>query len=262
MERKKNEEFQQIFLENLPLIDRIIRNRCRSARLKPDAAEDFRTEVYIHLMRDDYAALRKFENRSSLSTFLTVTIMRCMLDLQRKKGRWRPSRTACRLGATAQLIDRLVNKHHWGDEEAYRILKTNHRLPISRREFEETIALLPPRRPQIVIESCDGPGIRDLPAPVAESQSGAERFWSRLTAAMQAVVSGLGEEERLILRLRFQEGRTLTSIAATLGCEYKALWRRMNRILGNLRAGIERRGFDKEICQEMVGKSGRHSTQF
>src|SRR5438045_3685156 len=69
-----------LFRANLPLIDRTIDRVCRRARLFGPDAEDFASDVRLALMADDYAVLRKWEQRSSLATFLTVVVQRMLVD--------------------------------------------------------------------------------------------------------------------------------------------------------------------------------------
>ena len=47
-------------------------------------------------------------------------------------------------------------------------------------------------------------------------------------------MAGLEQEDQLILVLEFEDGRTVAEIAATLRLESKALYRRVERLLGKL----------------------------
>ncbi len=56
----------------------------RSVRLKPEDRDDLCAEVFLTIVKDDLALLRKFRGESSLATYLTVVarrvIVRAMLD--------------------------------------------------------------------------------------------------------------------------------------------------------------------------------------
>src|SRR5258708_23531834 len=91
-----------LFRANLSLIDRTIDRICRRSRLFGPDAEDFPSHVRLALIADDYAVLRKWEQRSSLATFLPVVVQRLLADHRVKpSGRGHPSPAAQRLGDAA-----------------------------------------------------------------------------------------------------------------------------------------------------------------
>lgn len=53
--------------------------QCRSIRLSPQDREDLCAEVFLALVRDDFAALRHFRGQSSLATYLTVIARRVVV---------------------------------------------------------------------------------------------------------------------------------------------------------------------------------------
>src|SRR5918993_5663749 len=73
-------DYEAFFLSNLTLIDQLVASVARRHRLTSADAEDFRSTVYVRLIQDDYATLRKYEGRSSLRTYLTSVIGRLLLD--------------------------------------------------------------------------------------------------------------------------------------------------------------------------------------
>jgi RNA polymerase sigma-70 factor, ECF subfamily len=59
----------------------------RSARLAPEDVEDIAAEVLLQLVADDYKALRQFEGKSSLATYLTVIARRIVVhELNRRQS--------------------------------------------------------------------------------------------------------------------------------------------------------------------------------
>lgn len=53
--------------------------QCRSIRLKPQDREDLSAEVFLAIVRDDFAILRHFRGQSSLATYLTVIARRVVV---------------------------------------------------------------------------------------------------------------------------------------------------------------------------------------
>ncbi|MFV2065859.1 MAG: RNA polymerase sigma factor [Pirellulales bacterium] len=53
--------------------------QCRSYRLTPEDHDDLAAEVFLALIRDDFAVLRRFRGQSSLATYLTVVARRVVV---------------------------------------------------------------------------------------------------------------------------------------------------------------------------------------
>src|SRR5215472_1056914 len=114
---------QQLFLTNLPTIEALVQMVARQQRMSWAEAEEFASIVRLRLIENDYAILRKFRGGSTLRTYLTVVIARQALDYRDACwGRWRPSRTARRLGPAAVALERLVVRDGLSFEEAWRTL--------------------------------------------------------------------------------------------------------------------------------------------
>ena len=85
----------EVYLANRELIDDAITAVCRRRRLPPDEADDFGSEARLHLIKDDYAVLRAFQERSSLRTYLFAVLSHLFLDWRNARwGKWRPSAEA------------------------------------------------------------------------------------------------------------------------------------------------------------------------
>ena len=90
---------EALFLANLPVIDSVVRHVCRRHHLSAAEADDFGSEVRLHIIERNYEILRKFEGRSSLRTYLAVVVQRLFLDYRNRIwGKWRPSAEAQRRG--------------------------------------------------------------------------------------------------------------------------------------------------------------------
>ncbi len=100
---------EQLFLSNLPLIERVIGSICRRHCVFDDEADEFDAMVKLKLVDDDYAVLRKFKGKSLLKTYLTTVVANLFRDhLIHKHGKWRSSRIAQTLGQEAVQLERLV----------------------------------------------------------------------------------------------------------------------------------------------------------
>ena len=98
---------QQLLLDNLDLVERLVRFTARRHHLSFTDAEEFASIVRLKLVENDFAILRKFEGRSLLSTYLTVVIERLCHDFSIARwGKWRPSAAARRQGDVAMLLER------------------------------------------------------------------------------------------------------------------------------------------------------------
>jgi RNA polymerase sigma factor for flagellar operon FliA len=76
-----------------------------------------------------------------------------------------------------------------------------------------------------------------------------------LRQCLQAAMASLSDEDVLILRLRFRNGLTAGRIAESLGLEAKPLYRRIDRLLLELRAALSRQGFDAAEAAELTEHS-------
>ena len=86
---------QHLFLDHLPLVERVVAFTCRRHHVGEADAEEFASVVKVKLLEDDYAVFRKFQGQSRLSTYLTIVVQRMFFDwLRAKKGRPRPSAEA------------------------------------------------------------------------------------------------------------------------------------------------------------------------
>src|SRR5262249_40017559 len=92
---------------------------------------DFRSDVRAHFYDRHCEALRRFEGRSSLATYVTVVIQRLFLDHRNRRwGRWRPSAEAKRLGPTAILLERLIIRDGSSADQALEVLRVDHAIAI------------------------------------------------------------------------------------------------------------------------------------
>jgi RNA polymerase sigma factor (sigma-70 family) len=239
---------EAFFLANLPAIDAVVNQVCRRHHLNAAEADDFASEVRLHIIERNYEPLRKFQGRSSLRTYLTVVVQHLFLDYRNRLwGKWRPSAEARRRGPLAILLERLVTRDGWSCEQAMETLRINHQVEADEalRALAEKLTQRPPAR-QFVAES-EADGVASLAAGSDANVLRAEHDFlaKRLQTALDRVRQTLTPEERLILKMRFEDSVPVADIARALHLNQKRLYRTIEQLLATLRQGLEAEGLDR-----------------
>ena len=235
---------EALFLANLQRIDRIIAAVCRRNGCFGSDADEFAAQVHLKLIDNDYAVLRKFQNKSRLSTYLTTVIVNLFRDERIKKwGKWRPSALASRLGEEARLLEQLVHRDGYSDHEAIEILERNHRVEMPRRELEALLARLPPRtaRRKDDAAAIDTLETTDRPDTNLRDREHSHR-WQSAEVALENVLETLPKDDRLLIKMRFWSGFKVSRIAHLTGQPQRQLYRRFEKVLARLRQDLETQG--------------------
>ncbi len=247
--------YEALFLANLDVVESVIRHVCQRHHLTD--ADEFGSEVKLKLIENNYEIFRKFQQRSTLRTYLTVVIQRIYLDYRNHLwGKWRPSTEARWLGSVAIRLETLMARDGYGFAEACEHLRTNDRVTETESELAEITIRLPlrPRRAMVGEES-----LEDVP----ETTTGLDdRILSderrtrarRIQAALAAAARSLGDQDRLILRLRFQDGLALADIARALHLEEKPFYRRFTALLHQMRRALESAGIDRKEARDIIAR--------
>ena len=235
----------EIYLAHADLIERTLASVCRRHSVYGADAEDFSSTARLHLLEDDYAVLRRFEGRSSLPTYLTVVITRQFQDWRNAKwGKWRPSAEARRLGPTAVRLETLIVRDGLSLDEAYEQMRTHHQVTESRQAVEALAARFPIRHKRSFVDEAV---IDTLPTALPPPDAVVA---GRDAAAVAHDVSGLlatefrklPAQDRLILKMRFEDDCPIADIARALRLEAKPLYRRIEKLLTTLRTSLEAAG--------------------
>ncbi len=250
--------YEALFLEHLPVIERIIGSVCRRHGLRGADADDFGSWVRLRLIEDDYLILRKFRGESGIGTYLTVVIASLFRDHRvREWGKWRPSAEAKRRGALAIRLEALVYRQGYAVGHAAELLRTTGETSQSDREIGALLAALPARLPtrpkaagEAVLDDVEAADTADG-LLVAEA---AERQRASAEAAVEAALDALDPEDRLIVRMRFWNDMGVADIARGLGLPQKPLYRRMETLLRELRRSLVSRGVAEEQVRELIGE--------
>lgn len=241
-----------IYLSHRDLIERALTWVCRRHRLSKEDSEDFSSAFRVHLMEDDYSVLRAFEGRSRLQTYLMAVIAHYFQDWQNARwGKWRPSAAAKRTGPVAVRLETLTVRDGLTLDQACEVLRANYGVSESRAELEVIAARLPPRAPRTFVSDevlADGAGTLNADVPLARERAGA--IASRASQALDAAIRALPNEDRVIITLRFDQDTRVIDIARVLGVEQKTLYRRIEKLLRELRASLVSSGVDAAMCRE------------
>lgn len=107
----------------------------RSVRLSPDDVDDLCSEIFVTLLKSDFAVLRHFRGQSSLATYLTVIARRIVIhELVRRKKEEALGHVAAHQAA--------VDAAGWDEDEPHRLENAE--------EVGALIKRLPPRDAAIV----------------------------------------------------------------------------------------------------------------
>jgi DNA-directed RNA polymerase specialized sigma24 family protein len=130
------------------------------------------------------------------------------------------------------------------------IMQINHRVERSWQDLADMAAKLPSRSPrrmegEEVVQDLPAPGERADDRVVAEEREAARR---KILEALEQARKRLPEEDRLILKMQ-GDGFSIADISRILRLDekqQKQLYRRIQKILKQLREELERLGFRKE----------------
>jgi RNA polymerase sigma factor (sigma-70 family) len=249
----------QLFEANLDVIERAIAQVSRQVRLHGADAEDFASSAHIALLGDDCAILRKYEGRSSLMSYVAIVVRRLFLDQKRSEGRWYPSAEATRHGDAAVALERLLHLERRPLSEALRITKEQHP-EADVRELEATAASLPERAPRPrLVPVIDGDEDRFASQSSTDDRvlaADLDRASDRTSRAVQKALAAMTAQDRVTLRLRFAKGMAISDISRALGVAQRPLYRRIESLLNDLRASLERAGIDAAEAANLVASAG------
>lgn len=247
---------EETYLQNLKLIERVAASVARGHHLEASEAEEFVQVVRVRLLDGDYAIIRKFEGRSTLSTYLTTVIGRLFSQWRVEQwGKWRPSAEAKRLGPKAVTLEKLLSRDGFTFSEAVRMLTTGD-LPYTVSELEAIYLRLPVRNPRTVMVSDDQvPDVVAIEADAYERLEAGDRGRVLRLAVqkMDELIQKMDAEDRLILQMRFWDSRRVPDIARALHLDQKKLYKRLDRLFLLLRRELESAGLGQSDIGGLLG---------
>ena len=248
---------EEVLLQHLDAINRIVAFICRRNRVDAADAEDFGSTVRLRLIEDDYRVLRAFQERSSFTTYMNVVIQRMFLDYRiRQWGKWHPSAGAERLGDDAVRLENLLHRDGRTLDEAIEIIRAG-KPELTAAALRDLSARLPPREPRrktvdldearAVASACDPPDAM----PESKQSRAVE-----LSAVIRRFIDALAESDQLLLRLRFGCGMSVAQIARSMHLDQKRLYRQLEALYRRLREGLTAQGFTREEIDDVTVSRG------
>ena len=243
-----------LYTTHAAIIESALAQVSRSHRLAPDAADEFCSWARLRLIDHDQAILRKFQERSSLRTFLITVVQRLYLDWRNAEwGKWRPTAEARRLGLVAIELERLVLRDSLAYDEAVQTLAARG---IATADACERVWVQLPRRPRR--KRVDEADMAALPGTASASES-VDDDEARVEAtamcdALAGALKALPPTDQMLLQLRFFAGHTVARIAALTGENQKLLYRRFDLLKAGLRTRLEADGLTGEILARLTGR--------
>lgn len=248
--------YERLLVENLPLVEQVVRTIARRHHLSHEEVDDLLSEVRLKLIENECDVLRRFERRSSLRTYLTVVVQRHFLDRRIAEwGKWRPCRQAQRAGPVGILLDRLMTRDGLTFDQALEILRTNHGVKTSDAELRALWQSMPDRTGRRFVGE---ETLASVPADGATPEQQIEGTLpparvSRIEQALETGLSSLSAEDCLLLKMHFCDGRPWSQIARVLNLPQKRLYPRFERMLEALRAAFRASGLESDQVLALVG---------
>lgn len=245
-------EFEQEFLDHLPLIERLTAGLARQHAILGSDADDFSSWMKERLIDDGYGVFRKFGRRSRLSTYLSAVLVNLARDYRNAHwGRWRPSAAAMRLGSPALELERLLHRDGYSLREACEILRASD--PSLRDKDLARLALQFPMRGRAAEISLDA-AIQSGWEPAVDERKKLDREEELriVGATLMALIEKLSDEDTIIVKMCFWDGLTVAAIARTLRLDQRALYTRLELIREQLRAELEARGIDEARALDLL----------
>lgn len=246
-------DYERLLLQHLDEVDQLVRTWGRRRHLSSAEQEDFAGFVRLRLIDDDYAVLRKFQNRSSLWTYLSSVIGRLSIDFCTEQwGRWRPSASAERLGDDAIALERLVTRDGHTPDEAIAILRD--RGGPSEADLRATWAQLPEKMRAVTVSEEAAALVSANETSGASVEDAAhQRDVERLDRTLGAAFEQLAAQDRLLIALRYDRGLSIAEIARLLQSTVPTLHRRLDKSLKRLRESLQ--GFTPAEVRQLIGHS-------
>ena len=249
---------EQLFVLNLGVIEKIIAFIVRRHHLNQTDADEFASLVRLKLVDDDYAILRKFQARSTLPTYLTAVVQRLFLDYRISQwGKWRPSAEARTAGPLAIRLEQMIVRDGLSFEEACSTLEINHGVTVGRQALEALHQRLPDRQRQRLVDVNAAASIHSSAADAECAALEAERRTAvpAIRAALSGALGRLEPQDRLIVKLRYENSLSVAEISRSLRIDQKSLYRRLERLLRTLRAQLEQEGVRADEVLDLLGRA-------
>ena len=139
-------EYHSLLVQHLGHIDRVVGGMARRRQLSAPDTEELTSVVRYKLIDKDFAILKKFQGRSSITTYLTIVVERLCLDFFNEQwGKWRPSAAALKIGRIGIQLEQLIARDGLTFDEAVNTLQINYGISETRENLLGIYVQLPIR---------------------------------------------------------------------------------------------------------------------
>ena len=244
------------FVEQLPVIERAVASFGRRYGMSADEIADLSSSIKLRIVEDQYAVFRKFRHESSIATYLTVVVTMFAREYRvQQRGRWRPSAEAQRRGPVAIGLETMVHQKGLTLTEAGAMMRSRGDTTMSDRQLGELLRELPrrsPLRPAQVGEEALRSEVStdDAAARIISEENLAAR--GRVQRLLEETLNALPLDDRLLLKLRFWQDASVADAARILGVEQRPLYRRLERLMNELRQRLAGAGLTPDQVRDLT----------
>lgn len=238
--KRGRDALEELLVSNLSLLNSIVGIVARRQRLSTDEADDFSSWATLRIVADDFAVLAKFRGESALSTYLMSVVTSLLRDYRHAvDGRWRSSAAALRIGELGVRLERLLIRDEMPLQQAGELLRTAGATTLPDRELAAIASSFPRRDPLRPIqylgdvETCLEVRNQAIAPEPDDVDDEADR--KNLVRALASLTS----DEQKLVELVFWKHVSIADAARKLGVPQKPLYRRLDRILRQLREVIQ-----------------------
>ncbi|HLY62105.1 MAG TPA: sigma-70 family RNA polymerase sigma factor [Terriglobia bacterium] len=256
LEQLASNEFERAWADFLEAYSPLILQTVKHFEREPDPVADCFLYVCERLSEKSFRRLRSFKpgGAAKFPTWLRVVVRNLCLDWHRQEfGRHRIFQSIAALGALDQEIFRCVFERGLTQDESLDFLRAKYPwLIISEVEAgvervqsaltDRQIWLASARRHTFLSLDDDpnDPARKSIPALIDPAPNAESLLVVREQSdALEGALSGLSKPDRLLIKLRFEEGLTLQEIASVLGLkDAQTVDRRLREVIEQLRKAI------------------------
>jgi tetratricopeptide (TPR) repeat protein len=102
---------RELFVQNLPLIERVIAHVSSKGRLFGADVEDFASAARLALIQNNYTVLSRYDGRAPLAAYLAVVLHRLLGEERNRKDEgWHHGAEAQRTGSASMLMEKLLRR--------------------------------------------------------------------------------------------------------------------------------------------------------
>ncbi len=248
---------ENTFETHFAAINSIIGRICYGQKLQSSDFEDIQSYVYERLIEKDYRILREYQSAGHSQSYLLLAIKNIHRDYGRLNlGRWHSSVKAGELGEMGILLEKLLYRRHYSFDEACEIILTisrnQQKTPPSRKKLEAMAVQLKKKPRETIIT----PGDEVLSILARSKETAADdalqidelkpkkETFDRITENLK---KELTNEDRLILKMKFEDGLPISKIARVLTKKRYYIDQRLKDILHAFKDGIVSQGVDKAV---------------